>query len=70
MAEPKKDERTSSLLRRLINTSDLEKFIECNASEMGVPAFHVYITDLCKLRGKIPEQVIRQAAIERSYGRH
>ncbi len=68
MAGPKKEERTSSLLRRLINTSDLEEFMERNASEMGIPAFHVYITDLCKSQGKIPEQVIRQAGIERSYG--
>jgi hypothetical protein len=68
MVEPKKAERTSSLLRRLFNTSDLEEFMENNADDMNLPFFHVYITDLCSSQGKVPEQVIRQAAIERSYG--
>jgi hypothetical protein len=68
MAEPKKEERTSSLLRRLFNTSDLEEFMANNAGEMEIPPFHVYITDLCRLQGWIPEQIIRLSAIERSYG--
>ncbi len=68
MAEPKKEERTSSLLRRLFNTSDLEEFMANNAGEMEIPPFHVYITDLCRSQGWIPEQIIRLSAIERSYG--
>lgn len=68
MAGSKKEERTSSLLRRLFNTSDLEEFMERNASEMVIPPFHEYISGLCISQGKVPEQVIRHAAIERSYG--
>ncbi|MEN6436339.1 MAG: hypothetical protein ABFD58_11040 [Anaerolineaceae bacterium] len=68
MAEPKKEERTSSLLRRLFNTSDLEEFMANNAGDMEIPPFHVYITDLCRSQGWIPEQIIKLSAIERSYG--
>jgi hypothetical protein len=68
MAEPKKEERTSSLLRRLFNTSDLEEFMANNAGEMEIPPFHVYITGLCRSQGWIPEQIIKLSAIERSYG--
>ncbi len=64
----KKESRTSSLLRRLVNTTDLEKFLERNASEMGLPEFYVYVTDLCRATSQVPEQVIKRAGIERTYG--
>ncbi len=35
---------------------------------MELPEFHEYITDICKTEGKVPEQVILQASIERTYG--
>jgi len=35
---------------------------------MEQPSLHAYITEMCKTSGKVPEQVIRQADIERSYG--
>ena len=56
------------MLRRLFNTTDLEKFIERNAGEMEIPSFHAYITNICKSIGQVPEQVIKQAGIERTYG--
>jgi len=69
MKEHKTEEgRTSALLRRLFNTRDLEKFIERNANEMEMPAFHVHITNICKTTGQVPEQIIKQAGIERTYG--
>lgn len=69
MAEQNKKERTTSaLLRRLFNTPDLKEFMECNANEMGIPSFDTYITELCKTSGQVPEQVIKLAAIERTYG--
>ena len=64
---PKKS-RTSALLSRLFNTTDLEKFIERNADEMGVPSFQAYISHICTTTGQVPEQVIKQAGIERTYG--
>lgn len=60
--------RTSALFRRLFNTTDLEKFIERNAGEMEVPSFHAYITNLCKTTEQVPEQIIKKAGIERTYG--
>ncbi|NLG96622.1 MAG: hypothetical protein GX491_04600 [Chloroflexi bacterium] len=59
---------TSTLFRRLFNTTDLEKFMERNAGDMEVPAFHAYITHICKTTEQVPEQIIRKAGIERTYG--
>jgi hypothetical protein len=63
-----KEGKTSALLRRLFNTTDLEKFMERNAGEMEIPSFHAYITNICTTTGQVPEQVIKQAGIERTYG--
>lgn len=60
--------RTSVLLRRLFSTSNIEKFIRNNASEISTPVFHEYISTLCRDQGLVPEQVIKQSAIERTYG--
>ena len=69
MTEPHKtDDGTSALLRKLFNTPDLEQFMAGNAADMAVPSFHAYITDICQATGQVPEQVIKQAAIERTYG--
>lgn len=35
---------------------------------MQIPPFCVYITQLCKELGEVPEHIIRRANIERSYG--
>ena len=69
MTEPyETDDGTSALLRKLFNTPDLEQFMAGNAADMAVPPFHVYITHLCQATGQVPEQVIKHAAIERTYG--
>lgn len=69
MTEKNKDEiKTSALLRKISATPDIEKFMECNAHEMDIPPFHVYITNICRETHQIPEQVIKQANIERTYG--
>lgn len=69
MAEQNKQEiNTSDLLRRLFKSPDLEKFIQIHSDEMEMPSFHAYISDICKSSGKVPEQVIKRAAIERTYG--
>lgn len=69
MAEQnKKRSKTSALLRKLFNTPDLEEFMERNANDMVVPPFHAYITTICNTTGQVPEQVIKHAGIERTYG--
>ncbi len=60
--------RTSNLLQRLFKASDLETFIEKNEAAMQTPSFHEYVSELCKEMELVPERVIRQSSIERSYG--
>lgn len=59
---------TSTLLRRLFKAHDLEKFIKSDIDGIETPQFHVYILDLCKAEGWVPEQIIKKAAIDRTYG--
>lgn len=66
--QKKKDNRTSALLRGLLSTPDLGEYMESNAAEMEILAFHLYLTERCKTTGQIPEQVIKCAGIERTYG--
>lgn len=60
--------RTSTLLHRLFKAPNLEGFMEGNATAMEIPAFNVYISELCRKMEQVPERVIRQASIERTYG--
>jgi len=60
--------RTSNLLQRLFKTSNLETFMGKNEDAMQMPSFHTYISELCKEMGLVPERVIKQSSIERSYG--
>ncbi len=69
MASPdKKEISTSTLLRRLFKAPDLEKFIKNDIDGIETPKLHVYILDLCKVQGWVPEQIIKKAAIDRTYG--
>lgn len=60
--------RTSTLLRRLFKTSDLDGFMVKHENEMNEPLFHEYLKELCYVMNQIPERVIKHAAIERTYG--
>jgi len=60
--------RTSTLLRRLFKASNLKGFMEKNADAIQETPFHVYISELCKVMGKVRERIIKQASIERTYG--
>jgi hypothetical protein len=60
--------KTSAFLRKLLNTRDVVRFIEKNAHEMETISFHEYISNLCQTTGKVPEQVIKHAMIERTFG--
>ena len=69
MADQENDEKnTSDLIRGLINTNDLKEFLDKNMEDIELPPFCVYLSDLCKADGKVPEQVIKKAGIERTYG--
>ena len=60
--------RTSTLLQRLFKAPNLKGFMEGNATVMEIPSFHGYISELCRSMGQVPERVIKQASIERTYG--
>lgn len=60
--------RTSTLLQKLFKTSNLKGFIEKNAKDMEIPLFHIYISEMCRTMGQVPERVIKMASIERTYG--
>jgi hypothetical protein len=64
----KKEIRTSVLLRRLVKAADLDEVMESHAQEMNQPPFHAYLNELCDSSNRVPEQVIRCASIERTYG--
>ena len=60
---------TSTLLRRLFKTASLERVIRrFDEAEPDVPPFHEYINNLCKEKGIVPEQIIKNADIERTFG--
>jgi hypothetical protein len=63
-----KNNDTSKLLRKLQDTPEIKNFMAGNANFLGVPPFHVYLSEICQQKGQIPEQVIKRSSIERSYG--
>ncbi len=60
--------RTDTLLRRLTQTGSLDEALRQNEPHMVQPDFPAYLNMLCAEKGQIPERVILQADIERSYG--
>lgn len=64
----KQEIKTSALLNKLSNEPDIEKFLRQNSQILEIPPFDVYITMLSKKIGKVPEQIIKNSAIERTYG--
>lgn len=63
-----KERKTSTLLRGLLNTHDLGLFFERHAPDLDLPTFTAYLNSLCSLARFVPEQVIKNAGIERCYG--
>jgi len=63
-----KKTKTSTLLHRIFKAADLESFIEDNADAMQVLPFHTYISKLSQEMNQMPERIIKQASIERTYG--
>ncbi len=59
---------TSTLMHRLFKASNLNEFLEKNADHLYTINFSEYISQLCNEFDQVPERVIKQAAIERTYG--
>ncbi len=59
---------TRELWARLFESRSVDSFLKDCEGECGLPRFSEYITGLCSARGEKPEQVIKRANIESSYG--
>lgn len=59
---------TSTLLRRLSKTSDFGSFMKNNADCLHDKSFSDFLSELCTDRGLVPEQIIKAAQIDRTYG--
>ena len=67
MAESKQPD-TNELLTRLFMDNDLEHFLHQNASACVTISFAAYLNDWCRRHREVPEQVIRRADLEKSFG--
>lgn len=65
-ARPK--DTTSTMLRRLMKTSDIKRFIEQNDDRLTAPSFTEYLADCCKKSGMLPDHIIKRTDIDRTYG--
>jgi hypothetical protein len=59
---------TTFLINELTKAADYTEYTEKNADALGIPRIHDYLNQLCREREVIPEQVIKKAGIERTYG--
>lgn len=59
---------TSTLMKRLFKTKHLDTFLKQNEQNLQAAGFDQMIRSLCEERGLVPEQVILQAEIDRTYG--
>lgn len=66
--EKKTSGSTSTLFEKLFAEPDIEKFLETNSDDLQVLPFHEYLSNITKEKGLIPEQVIKNSGIERTYG--
>ena len=59
---------TDELLALLFKERNLEHFLQRNESAYLTISFSDYLNDWCRKRQQVPEQVIRRANLEKSYG--
>lgn len=65
-ARPK--DTTSTMLRRLMKTSDIKRFIDQNDGRMNAPSFTEYLAACCERAGMLPDHIIKRTDIDRTYG--
>jgi hypothetical protein len=68
MADTTQSIGTSVLMSRLMKATNIKRFIDDNTQYMKAVPFHEYIRQKCDETGAVPEQVIKRADIERTYG--
>lgn len=61
-------ETTNSLLKKIVNGKDFPKILDTNKDAFEELPVSEYLRGLCEERGIVPEQVIKKAQIDRTYG--
>ena len=61
-------ETTNSLLKKIVNGKDFPKILETNKDALEELPVSEYPRRLCEERDIVPEQVIKKAQIDRTYG--
>ena len=61
-------ETTNSLLKKIVNGKDFPKILETNKDAFEELPVSEYLRRLCEERDIVPEQVIKKAQIDRTYG--
>lgn len=59
---------TNSLLNKILNGKDFQKVLDENRDAFEDVSISKYLRKLCEERGMVPEQVIKKAQIDRTYG--
>ena len=61
-------ESTNDLLKQIVGSKDFWKVLEENGDAFEELSVSEYLRGLCEERGIVPEQVIKKAQIDRTYG--
>lgn len=59
---------TNTLKKRIIQSKSFQEYVEQNRQSFEKRSICEYLKDLCRERSLVPEQVIRAAQIDRTYG--
>ena len=59
---------TNALLKRIVSSKDFREVLKENKDAFEELSVSDYLRGLCKERGMVPEQVIKKAQIDRTYG--
>ena len=59
---------TNTLLKKLVNGKSLQKVLDSETGIFAEAPLSKYLQELCVERNVVPEQVIKKAQIDRTYG--
>lgn len=62
------EKKTGELLEEIMQEKLFERFVERNEKQLVTKEFTDYLNELCRKKELIPEHVIKEAQIDRTYG--
>lgn len=63
-----KEIETCNLIKDIVKTANIGKFIKRNSNILDTISFHTYINGKCTERNILPARVIEKSGIERTFG--